>query len=106
MLAFRRLILPKTDVLQDTARHFRTSVEDGLSSSNVASLRTTHGYNEFSVETPEPAYIKFAKSIYEQPLILLLLASAFVSAIMHNIDDAISITVAILIVLTGERICI
>lgn len=34
-------------------------------------------------------------------MILLLLASAVVSAIMHNIDDAVSITVAILIVLTG-----
>jgi magnesium-transporting ATPase (P-type) len=60
-----------------------------------------YGYNEFSVEAPEPAYVKFAKSIYEQPLILLLLASAVVSAVMHNIDDAVSITIAILIVLTG-----
>ena len=45
--------------------------------------------------------IKFAKTIYESPLILLLCGSAVVSAFMGNIDDAVSITVAVLIVLTG-----
>lgn len=38
---------------------------------------------------------------YESPLILLLCGSAAVSAIMGNVDDAISITIAIVIVLTG-----
>ena len=46
--------------------------------------------------------MKFAKTIYESPLILLLCGSALISAIMGNIDDAVSIAVAILIVLTGE----
>ncbi len=46
--------------------------------------------------------LKFAKTIYESPLILLLCGSALVSALMGNIDDAVSITVAVLIVLTGE----
>ena len=49
-------------------------------------------------------YIKFAKTIYESPLILLLFGSAFVSAVMGNIDDAVSITIAILIVLTGMKL--
>lgn len=44
---------------------------------------------------------KFIETIYESPLNLLLLGSAAVSAIMGNIDDAVSITVAILIVLAG-----
>ena len=52
--------------------------------------------------TPEPVLIKFIKTIYENPLILLLCGSATVSAVMGNIDDAISITVAVLIVLTGK----
>ena len=65
-------------------------------------LLQTHGYNEFSVDAPEPLLIKFAKTIYENPLILLLCGSAGVSAVMGNIDDAVSITVAVLIVLTGE----
>jgi Ca2+-transporting ATPase len=38
---------------------------------------------------------------YESPLILLLCGSAVVSAIMGNVDDAVSITIAIIIVLTG-----
>ena len=61
-----------------------------------------HGYNEFSVDAPEPVILKFAKTIYESPLILLLFGSAVISAVMGNIDDAVSITIAILIVLTGE----
>jgi hypothetical protein len=44
---------------------------------------------------------KFIETIYESPLNLLLLGSAAISAIMGNIDDAVSITMAILIVLTG-----
>ena len=60
-----------------------------------------HGYNEFDVPSPEPLLIKFVKTIYESPLILLLFGSAIVSAVVGNVDDAVSITVAILIVLTG-----
>jgi magnesium-transporting ATPase (P-type) len=89
-------------VPQETVAYFRTSPTDGLLSSDISSLRDRHGYNEFSVSTPEPMLLKFAKTIYESPLILLLCGSAAVSAIMGNIDDAISITVAVLIVLTGE----
>ena len=87
--------------VEDTLRDFQTSANDGLSSSIISSLQAVHGYNEFSVQTPEPLLVKFAKTIYESPLILLLFGSAFVSAIMGNIDDAVSITIAILIVLTG-----
>ena len=67
-------------------------------------MRELHGYNEFSVDSPEPLYLKFAKTIYESPLILLLFGSAIVSAALGNVDDAVSITIAILIVLTGEHI--
>ena len=83
--------------------YFRTSVERGLLRSDISNLLSRHGYNEFSVSSPEPVWLKFAKGIYESPLILLLCGSATISAIMGNIDDAISITVAVLIVLTGTR---
>lgn len=86
--------------MEDTLAEFKTSPEFGLASSQIPSLQATHGYNEFSVSTPEPVLLKFAKTIYESPLILLLCASALVSAIMGNVDDAVSITVAVLIVLT------
>ena len=69
----------------------------------MSGLLATHGYNEFTVSAPEPVLLKFAKTIYESPLILLLCGSALVSAVMGNVDDAISITVAVLIVLTGSH---
>ena len=53
------------------------------------------------MSAPEPLALKFAKMFYESPLILLLCGSAIVSAIMGNVDDAISITIAVVIVLTG-----
>ncbi|KAF8499358.1 Ca-transporting ATPase [Gautieria morchelliformis] len=86
--------------VEEALHDFQTSFVDGLSSSVVPSLQAVHGYNEFSVESPEPVLIKFAKTIYESPLILLLFGSAVVSAAMGNVDDAVSITIAILIVLT------
>ena len=87
---------------QDTVSHFKSSILAGLSAAVIPSLQNVHGYNEFSVSTPEPVLLKFAKTIYESPLILLLCGSAVISAIMGNIDDAISITVAVAIVLTGN----
>lgn len=86
--------------VKDTVTHFRSSIHAGISASAIPALQAIHGYNEFSVSTPEPAILKFAKTIYESPLILLLCASAVISAVMGNIDDAVSITVAVTIVLT------
>ncbi|EIW80478.1 calcium-transporting P [Coniophora puteana RWD-64-598 SS2] len=86
--------------VEDTLAHFQTSLTNGLSSSSVRALQDVHGYNEFSVSAPEPVLLKFAKTIYESPLILLLCGSAALSAVMGNVDDAVSITVAVLIVLT------
>ncbi|KAG5635653.1 hypothetical protein H0H81_010523 [Sphagnurus paluster] len=61
---------------EDTIAHFRTSAERGLLHSDIPNLVATHGYNEFSVSAPEPVLLKFAKTIYESPLILLLCGSA------------------------------
>lgn len=86
---------------KDTLAHFHTT-QNGLASSTIPTLLSQYGYNEFSVETPESVIIKFLKTIYESPLILLLCASATISALMGNVDDAVSIAVAVLLVLTGE----
>jgi Ca2+-transporting ATPase len=56
-------------------------------------------YNEFSVKDDEPPWKKYLEQ-FKNPLILLLLASALVSVCMKQFDDAISITVAIVIVVT------
>ncbi|KAF8262296.1 Ca-transporting ATPase [Lactarius quietus] len=86
--------------VDDVVSQFRTSSTHGLTAAVIPSLRQAHGYNEFSVSAPEPLALKFAKTFYESPLILLLCGSAVVSAIMGNVDDAVSITIAIVIVLT------
>jgi Ca2+-transporting ATPase len=87
--------------MEDTASHFHTSLTSGLEASAIPSLLAQHGPNEFEVAAKEPAWLKFAKSVYESPLILLLCGSAAVSALMGNYDDAISIVLAVTIVLTG-----
>lgn len=90
-----------TFISKDVVTQFRSSSTHGLTAAIIPSLRQTHGYNEFSVSSPEPLALKFAKMFYESPLILLLCGSAVVSAIMGNVDDAVSISIAIIIVLTG-----
>ena len=90
--------------LQETLNHFQTNPTVGLPSSKIPSLVEAHGYNEFSVSAPESLLLKFAKTIYESPLILLLCGSALVSAAMGNVDDAVSIAVAVTIVLTGKPV--
>lgn len=58
-----------------------------------------HGSNELPHEEPEPLWLRFLKQ-FKETLILLLLGSAAISFIMGNLDDAISITIAVAIVVT------
>ncbi|KAJ7198236.1 Ca-transporting ATPase [Mycena rebaudengoi] len=69
--------------VEETIAHYRTSLTSGLLRSDIPNLLANHGYNEFSVSTPEHVLI-----------------NATISALMGNIDDAVSIAVAVLIVLT------
>ena len=57
--------------------------------------------NEFELPPSEPLWLKMATQVYEQPLILMLLASSVVSALFGSYDDAICVLVAVGIVLTG-----
>lgn len=57
------------------------------------------GPNELPHEEPEPLWLRFVKQ-FKETLILLLLASAGISFIMGNYDDAVSITLAVTIVVT------
>jgi magnesium-transporting ATPase (P-type) len=79
----------------------QTNLDTGLSSGVVSAIREISGPNEFTVESQEKALSKFLKQFYESPLILLLLGSAGVSAAVGNYDDSVSITLAIVIVVTG-----
>uniref|UniRef100_A0A8D0CWU8 Calcium-transporting ATPase n=1 Tax=Sander lucioperca TaxID=283035 RepID=A0A8D0CWU8_SANLU len=71
----------------------------GLTQGEVSRRRAYHGWNEFDISEDEPLWRKYI-SQFKDPLILLLLASAVISVLMHQLDDAISITVAIIIVVT------
>uniref|UniRef100_A0A4W6DML6 Calcium-transporting ATPase n=1 Tax=Lates calcarifer TaxID=8187 RepID=A0A4W6DML6_LATCA len=64
----------------------------GLSQEEVSRRRAYHGWNEFDINEEEPLWKKYLLQ-FKDPLILLLLASAVISVIMHQFDDAISITV-------------
>lgn len=71
----------------------------GLAPATASARIHTHGLNELPSEEPEPLWLRFLKQ-FKETLILLLLGSAVVSFIMGNMDDAVSITAAVTIVVT------
>lgn len=71
----------------------------GLSPSEAEARLIKHGPNELPREESEPLWLRFLKQ-FKETLILLLLASAGISFIMGNLDDAVSITLAVTIVVT------
>lgn len=87
--------------IEETAKRLHTSVEHGLESvQDAAYRRSMHGSNELNGEEKESLYVRFGQQFYENPLILLLIGSAGISFLMGNTEDSISITAAILIVVT------
>ncbi|KAF2031084.1 calcium-transporting P [Setomelanomma holmii] len=84
---------------QETAQKLQTSVTHGLSASDASARIHIHGTNELPHEDPEPLWLRFVKQ-FKETLILLLLGSAAVSVVIGNLDDAVSITVAVTIVVT------
>ncbi|XP_058702039.1 calcium-transporting ATPase type 2C member 2 isoform X4 [Poecile atricapillus] len=96
-------VLPPKDACkchkEDLARALNVDLQTGLSECSVLQRRSKHGWNEFSVENTEPIWKKYLDQ-FKNPLILLLLASALVSVITKEYEDAASITMAVLIVVT------
>ncbi|KAL9611983.1 MAG: hypothetical protein Q9167_003423 [Letrouitia subvulpina] len=85
--------------LAETERRLNTSLACGLSPSDATVRLLDHGPNELPHEKPEPLWLRFLKQ-FKETLILLLLASAVISFVMGNLDDAVSITIAVTIVVT------
>lgn len=77
----------------------RTDLNAGLTSTEAQRRRKVHGPNNFEITEDDPLWKKYLDQ-FKNPLILLLLASAGVSLFMRQFDDAISITMAITIVVT------
>ncbi|XP_075392863.1 calcium-transporting ATPase type 2C member 2 [Tenrec ecaudatus] len=84
---------------EDLAKAFCVDLENGLSEFSVAQRRLVHGWNEFVADNTEPVWKKYLDQ-FKSPLILLLLGSALVSVLIKEYEDAISITMAVLIVVT------
>lgn len=84
---------------QETAARFHTSLHYGLSPAEAEARLLRDGPNELPHDEPEPLWLRFLKQ-FKETLILLLLASAAISFVMGNYDDAISITLAVAIVVT------
>ncbi|XP_075017602.1 calcium-transporting ATPase type 2C member 2 [Calonectris borealis] len=96
-------VLPPKDACkchkEDLAKALNVDLQTGLSEFSVLQRRLKHGWNEFSVENTEPIWKKYLDQ-FKNPLILLLLASALVSVITKEYEDAASIAMAVLIVVT------
>jgi P-type Ca2+ transporter type 2C len=84
---------------EDVARRHSTSLSHGLPPGDASTRLAVQGPNELPHEEPEPLWLRFVKQ-FQETLILLLLASAGISAIMGNYEDAISIAIAVTIVVT------
>ncbi|KAJ5762566.1 uncharacterized protein N7511_005948 [Penicillium nucicola] len=83
----------------ETAERLRTSLLHGLTPAEAEIRLACDGPNELPHEEPEPLWLRFLKQ-FKETLILLLLSSAGISFLMGNLDDAISITLAVTIVVT------
>ncbi|OBT61699.1 calcium-transporting P-type ATPase, PMR1-type [Pseudogymnoascus sp. 23342-1-I1] len=81
----------------ETAARLQSSLTHGLPTSEAFRRLQDHGPNELPHAPPEPLWLRFAKQFME-PMILLLLCSAGLSLIVGNKDDALSISIAVTIV--------
>ncbi|KAK6617086.1 ATPase, P-type (transporting), HAD superfamily, subfamily IC [Polyplax serrata] len=84
---------------EECARRLRVDIRRGLSWDEADLRRKLTGHNELMVLEEEPTWKKYIEQ-FKNPLIMLLLGSAFVSICMKQFDDAVSITIAIIIVVT------
>uniref|UniRef100_A0A0N5AVB4 Calcium-transporting ATPase n=1 Tax=Syphacia muris TaxID=451379 RepID=A0A0N5AVB4_9BILA len=85
--------------LLEVAQKLHTDLSRGLTASEALRRQKFNGYNEFEINERESIWRKYLEQ-FKSPLILLLLASAAISLLMRQFDDAVSITAAIVIVVT------
>ncbi|KAL2198985.1 hypothetical protein P885DRAFT_31912 [Corynascus similis CBS 632.67] len=83
----------------EVASRLKTSLTHGLAPAEALSRLRDYGPNEIPHDEPEPIWLRFLKQ-FQEPLIVLLLVSAGASILVGNMDDAVSITVAVTIVVS------
>ena len=80
----------------ESLNYLKVTKETGLSSNEVELRRKTCGYNEFKIKERKPLYEVISDSVME-PMILILLTAAVISAFIGEIHDAIGIFIAVLL---------
>ncbi|GAB0089465.1 hypothetical protein DMENIID0001_040080 [Sergentomyia squamirostris] len=83
----------------EVAGRLNVDIRMGLRWSEANYRAKVIGYNELHAPEDDPTWKKYIQQ-FKNPLILLLLGSALVSICMKQFDDAVSITIAIIIVVT------
>ncbi|KAJ3126673.1 High affinity Ca2+/Mn2+ P-type ATPase-like protein [Nowakowskiella sp. JEL0407] len=84
---------------EQSLTQLNSNTQTGLTSQEAIIRTTIHGKNELNVKSEETMVQKFIEQ-FKNPMILLLFGSAAISLLMGQYDDAISITLAITIVVT------
>ncbi|KAI9912868.1 hypothetical protein PsorP6_005874 [Peronosclerospora sorghi] len=84
---------------EEVTRELRVDANYGLSEISVRERQSEFGLNELVDDEEESILVKFVGQ-FKDPLILLLMSSGVVSMLMGHRDDALSIAVAISIVVT------
>uniref|UniRef100_A0A8D0F462 Calcium-transporting ATPase n=1 Tax=Strix occidentalis caurina TaxID=311401 RepID=A0A8D0F462_STROC len=74
--------------VDEVASILQANLQNGLKNCEVCHRRAFHGWNEFDISEDEPLWKKYI-SQFKNPLIMLLLASAVISVLMHQFDDAV-----------------
>jgi Ca2+-transporting ATPase len=85
--------------VEQVSDFLQVDMRRGLSRDEVERRTKLYGPNEFDPGEKESLFAKYIDQ-FKNPLILLLLASAMISLLMSHYDDAVSITMAIVIVVT------
>uniref|UniRef100_A0A915DEQ0 Calcium-transporting ATPase n=1 Tax=Ditylenchus dipsaci TaxID=166011 RepID=A0A915DEQ0_9BILA len=85
--------------IEECATELRTDLHNGLSAIDATQRLQLTGYNEFQMTVKESLFRKYIEQ-FKNPLIALLLVSAIISVLLKQYDDALSITVAVVIVVS------
>ena len=84
---------------EELASFLKTDLAKGLDWRECDHRIATHGYNEFKADESSKIVGRYIEQ-FKNPLIQLLLMSVVISVCMGQFDDAISISLAIIIVVT------
>ncbi|KAJ3162948.1 High affinity Ca2+/Mn2+ P-type ATPase-like protein [Irineochytrium annulatum] len=88
-----------TKSVDETAIEQNSDARNGIDGHEAEFRRKLVGTNELTSDDEETLLSKFVDQ-FKNPLILLLFGSALISLVLGQIDDAVSITLAIIIVVT------